>query len=341
VEEAKQAGRKSVKETYDQILDDLAFAEANLATTRTGGLKISRATKAAAIALKARIYQHMGQWGNVLTESAKIVSASAPFKSPIGDYTLTAQPEGPFANNSGNTESIFSIENSELDNPSTNGALYQMYFGRSLVCISPIIINANFWLADDLRRSQLTVKANRYGSKDVYWSTKYRSDKWADWAPIIRYAEVLLNYAEAEARINGVTAKAVSLLNAVRNRAVTDPANQFTTASFRDTDALMTAILQERRIELLAEGRRWPDIHRLTYDPKYAVLAANGKPGVPNKVAWGNVASASSVPASGVVDPNILKSLGFDYTDRRYIFPIPESETSSNEVIAKQQNAGW
>ncbi|MDR0864193.1 MAG: RagB/SusD family nutrient uptake outer membrane protein, partial [Candidatus Symbiothrix sp.] len=165
-------------------------------------------------------------------------------------------------------------------------------------------------------------------------------DKWADWNPIIRYAEVLLNYAEAEARTNGVTDKAVNLLNAIRNRAVTDPAKQFTTASFANTDALMTAILQERRIEFLTEGRRWPDIHRLTYD-KYAVLAANGKAGIPNKVAWGSVKSESYDPASGVVDAGILKSPGFDYTDRRYIFPIPEAETSSNAVIAGQQNAGW
>jgi hypothetical protein len=340
VQEAKKAGRKSVKETYDQILDDLTFAENNLVSTRTGGLKISRATKAAAIALKVRIYQHIGQWNNALTESAKIVSATAPFKSPIGDYTLTAQPEGPFANNNGNTESIFSVENDDLDNPSTNGALYQMYWGRSLVCISPIIINADFWLEDDLRRTQLTAKKD-YNSKTAYWSNKYRSDKWADWAPIIRYAEVLLNYAEAEARVNGVTAKAVDLLNAVRNRAVTDETKRFTTASFANVDALMTAILQERRIEFLGEGRRWPDIHRLTFDPKYAVLAANGKPGIPNKAAWGNIATTSYNPASGVVDPNILKSLGFDYTDRRYIFPVPESEITSNDVIAKQQNTGW
>jgi hypothetical protein len=341
VQTAMEAGRLTVKETYDQILEDLNYAESNLADTRAGNLKIVRATKAAAIAAKARIYQHMGAWNKVIEESSKIVSASAPFSSPIGGYQLAASPDGVFANNGGNTESLFSIENSETDNPTTNGCLYQMYYGRSLVCVSPIIVNADFWLADDLRREQMLERANKYGSKEAYWTTKYRSAVWADYAPVLRYAEALLNYAEAEARVNGVTQKAVDLLNAVRNRAVTDESKHFGTSSFASADALITAILQERRIEFLAEGRRWPDIHRLTYDPKFAVKAADGKPGVPNKAAFGNIKSESYQPASGTVSPDVLTTQGFNYEDRRYIFPIPESETSSNPKLKSQQNAGW
>ncbi|MDR1344436.1 MAG: RagB/SusD family nutrient uptake outer membrane protein [Tannerellaceae bacterium] len=338
---AKEAGRLSVKQTYDQILEDLEYAEANLVDTRSGNDKIVRATKGAAIAAKARIYQHMGDWNKVISESAKIVSAAAPFTSPIGGYQLTARPDGVFANNSSNTESLFSIENSDTDNPTTNGCLYQMYYGRSLVCVSPIIINASFWLESDIRREQLIELGNRYGSKDAYWSTKYRSSLFADYAPVIRYAEALLNYAEAEARVNGVTQKAVDLLNAVRNRAVTDASKQFTITSFANADALVTAILQERRIEFLAEGRRWPDIHRLTYDQKFAVKAADGQPGIPDKAAFGNIKSESYQPASGNVPSGVVTTAGFNYQDRRYIFPIPESETSSNEKLAAQQNTGW
>ena len=255
VQTAMEAGRLSVKETCDQILKDPDFAEANPVETRSGNLKIVRATKAAAIAAKIRIYRHMGAWDKVIEEASKIVSSSTPFSSPIGGYQLTASPDGVFTNNSSNTESIFSIENSETDNPTTNGCLYQMYCGRSLVCVSPIIINADFWPADDLRRELLPERANRYGSKEAYWSTKYRSVVWADYAPILRYAEVLLNYAEAEARVNGVTPKAVDLLNAVRNRAVTTVDKQFSISSFASADALITAILQERRIEFPTEGR--------------------------------------------------------------------------------------
>lgn len=344
VNEAKEAGRATVKATYDLILEDLNFAEENLSSKaeREASLKISRATKVAAIALKTRVYQHMGDWGKVISESNKIVSAAAPFVSPIDGYKLTEQPEGVFANNKDNTESIFSIENAVLDNATNNGSLSQFYTTvRSLVCVSPIIINADFWLADDLRREQLLKRDDQYGNLNAFWSWKYRAGTvMDDWTPILRYAEVLLNYAEAEARQNGVTQKAVDLLNEVRNRAVTDPAKQFKLSSFANVDELMEAIIQERRIEFLAEGRRWPDIHRLTYD-KYAVRSSDGKPGVPDKATWGNMTSDSYAPASGFVDPAIIKTPGFNYEDRRYIFPIPLSEISSNPKIATQQNAGW
>lgn len=343
VEAAKSAGRATVKATYDQILQDLDFAEQNLSTKtdRASALKISRATKAAAIALRARVYQHMSDWPKVITESEKLVSVSAPFVSPLDGYTLMASPDGVFGANKANTESIFSIENSALDNATNNGSLSQFYYTvRSLVCVSPIIINADFWLADDLRRTQLLKRAT-YGSINAFWSWKYRAGTvMDDWTPIIRYAEVLLNYAEAEARVNGVTQKAVDLLNAVRNRAVTNVADQFTLASFTDVASLMTAILQERRIEFLAEGRRWPDIHRLTYDT-YAVKSTDGKAGVPDKATWGSMVTASYDPASGVVNPAIIKTKGFNFEDRRYIFPIPLSEITSNPVIAGQQNSGW
>lgn len=338
VEEAKSAGRATAKATYAQIIDDLNYAESKLPPTRSGGLKISRATKGAAIAAKTRVYQHMYDWNAVITEAKKIVSDQAPFTSSIGGYKLTDLPEGPFANNSDNSESMWSIENSELDNCTNNGSLSQFYSTvRGLVCISPIIINADFWLAEDLRRSQLLVFEN-----DVWWSHKYRArNKMTDWTPIIRYAEVLLNYAEAEARINGVTAKAVSLLNAVRNRAVTDAAKQFTAASFANADAFMQALINERRIEFLGEGRRWPDIHRLSTDPKYAVKTSTGQPGVPAKVLYANITVADWKPASGEVRPDLLQIAEFLKTDRRFLFPIPYSETSSNQKLKEQQNAGW
>ncbi|MFX4439394.1 RagB/SusD family nutrient uptake outer membrane protein, partial [Acinetobacter baumannii] len=82
--------------------------------------------------------------------------------------------------------------------------------------------------------------------------------------PIIRFAEVLLMQAEAEARLSSmVSQRAIDLLNMVRNRASANPtATQFTLASFNTVTDLVAAILVERRIEFLAEGKRWADIHR-------------------------------------------------------------------------------
>lgn len=341
VEAAKSAGRATVKQVYDQIILDLDYAEANLPDTRTGGLKISRATKGAAIGLKTRIYQHIGTSDKVITEAKKIVGAN--MESPIGGYKLTANPDGPFLSNSGNTESMFSIENTELDNATVNGSLSQFYTSvRSLVAISPVIYNANFWLATDKRRTSLIALSTAYNAKTPYWTNKYPGrEKMTDWSPILRYAEIILNYAEAEVRTNGNTQLAVDLLNKVRNRSVTDAASQFTLASFADVPSLMRAILNERRIEFLAEGRRWADIHRLAKDPVYFVAGNTGVSGVPAKANFGNLLVTSWNAASGVIDPAVLTVKPYDYSDKRFVFPLPDSETSTNPKLKEQQNPGW
>ena len=93
--------------------------------------------------------------------------------------------------------------------------------------------------------------------------TKYKvPSTFIDWAPVIRYAEVLLNLAEARVRsTNSVDAQAIALLNAIRGRS--DPTTVFTPASFANAAALADAILIERRIELLGEGFAGADLTRL------------------------------------------------------------------------------
>lgn len=331
VEAAVAQGRNTVKEGYDLILEDLNFAEQNLPVSRAGVRNITRATSGAAIALKTRVYLHMGNYGSVVTEGEKLVAK--------GTYSLTAAPEGPFASYTGNSESIFSIENSNTDNSGVNGALPVMYTvspGRALVAISPIIFNSPYWLAGDLRRTQLTKDNGR-----AVFSNKYRNiSTQDDYNPIIRYAEVLLNLAEAKARLaSGVSEEAVALLNQVRNRAVTDPAQQYTVASFADKNELIEAILWERRIEFLAEGRRWADIHRLANDPDFSTG------GIPGKVRYNNTTFASWGPGVDYdADGNYTKALGIPaipYDDYRFLWPIPQSELNTNPTLAKQQNPGY
>ena len=75
--------------------------------------------------------------------------------------------------------------------------------------------------------------------------------------PIIRVSEIYLNKAEALVRsTNSINAEAISLLNAIRQRSFpigSKPA-PFTITSFSSVNALLTAILQERRWELAFEG---------------------------------------------------------------------------------------
>ena len=325
VEEASKQGRDTVKKGYELLLTDLDYAEEFLPETRAK--KISRVTKGAAIGLKTRVKLHMRDWAGVILEGNKLVPATGPFTSPIGGYRLEASPATPFTNNSGNAESMFSFENSATDNASVNGSLGQMYNanpgGRALVSISPIIWNASFWPVVDKRRD-LTLKNSR-----AIFSNKYTdATTQTDWSPIMRYAEVLLNVAEAESRA-GNALRAMALLNAVRGRSTAEIYVGLT------GDALTQAIVNERRIEFLSEGLRWKDIHRLAKEGKF------GPAGIPAKVAPSSNMNPDYVAGSGTVRPGALSIAAIPYDDFRFIWPIPITEINANPVLAGQQNPGY
>lgn len=346
VDQYKNEGRSTVKQGYDLILSDLDFAETNLAAQSSASLRITRATKGAAIALKTRVKLHMGDYAGVITEGTKLGTSAAgtTFTAPtaLGGYALTATPDGPFASvgaNYGNTESIFSIENSTIRNAGTNGSLSTMYSkapGRALAVISPIIWNDPSWKATDTRRTLLaTTDAATGVAAKYYFSAKYKDPAtWTDANPIIRYAEVLLNVSEAYAR-TGNTTQALALLNAVRNRSVL-AADRYTAASFATAAALIQGIINERRIEFLGEGKRWMDIHRLAKENLY------GPNGIPAKTS-STIAFSAYNAAAGYTGVRSVAAIPYAgaATSFRFIWPIPTVETQANPVLAGQQNPGY
>lgn len=338
---ASKIDRGTVAQDYAKILVDLDSAEILLPAIQSKGL--GRASKGAAIALKTRVKLHMGDWAGVIAEGAKLGAdaATGPFTSLTGNYTLEASPDAPFTSFAKNKESIFSIANSASSNGGVNGALAQMLgpastaalssAGRGLVAISPDLYNSPFWVTGDKRRDLLTVQQ---GTKPkLYFTYKYRDYiNRSDYTPIIRYAEVLLNVAEADARLGGALplAKAFNLLNAVRNRSVPVDA-QFTVPPAD----LILAILNERRIEFSAEGRRWSDISRLALDPVY------GTAGIPAKVLPAQIKSDGSdynLDTRPMIAP---AKAAIPYSNFLFVWPIPQSETSSNPILKAQQNPDY
>jgi hypothetical protein len=335
---ARAVDRGTVANVYTKMLADLEFAEQNLPTTRTGNARVTRATKGAAIALKQRLYLYQGNWSKAVDEGNKIISTAAPFTSSIGSYALMPTPQEAFPGGANVTvENVFSVENSADDNPGVNGGLAQVFgsrqpiasggiAGRGLIAISPILYNAPFWTCTDLRRTQLTqADAPRYALR------KYRdATNNTDFAPIIRYAEVILNQAEAEAR-NGNGTRGLTLLNAVRNRAVA-AADQYTNLTGTN---LIQAVLNERRIELVGEGFRWDDIHRLS--PTSFSPRAGG--GIPAKYLSTQVAIAQYVCGAGTpLTPSVP---AIAYTNALFLWPIPALEVANNPTLAAQQNPGY
>ncbi len=332
VEENLSLGRGTVSEAYQNVLADLDQAEMLLPADRSeADLSISRATKGAAIAIKARVKLHMADYTGVIAESAKLgTDATGAFSSPVGGYTLTPDPLTPFTNYTSNSESIFSIAQSVNSNAGTNGAIANMYGpgalqARDLIAISPNLYNASFWLPTDLRKTALTYKQTG-GTRPFVYAYKYRRfGNNDDWNPIIRYAEVLLNAAEAYA-YSGDNAQALRLLNAVRDRSV-GAANSFGTSAPLD---LRQAIYQERRIEFIAEGKRWSDIHRLA-------LSSYGSGGIPAKVLPAQLTSAI-YDGSTMLNPS---QGAVPYTDHLFLWPIPQTEIDSNPTLRLEQNDGY
>ncbi|MBK7936788.1 MAG: RagB/SusD family nutrient uptake outer membrane protein [Lewinellaceae bacterium] len=257
--------RATVAEVYDLILGDLNFAEQNLAASNGSALlNVTRAHKNAAIALKARVLLAMGRYSDVVTETNKLVPAAAPYKAPSGvAHELQADVKKVFATPYTTTESILSMPFTSTNLPGVQNGLGSYYNpgprGIGDYSLNPKGIigdTLNFSLADARRSFVLNHTNNK-----PYLNKFPAGPEHLDYAPVLRYAEVLLNLAEAEARTGGVTQRAVDMLNAVRGRS--DASVQFTTASFATADELITAILRERRIELLGEGFRDFDCLRL------------------------------------------------------------------------------
>jgi starch-binding outer membrane protein, SusD/RagB family len=151
----------------------------------------------------------------------------------------------------------------------------------------------NSYLPDDLYRRDATILSNTelaLGGCPVdvrqanqtdfqgYWQQKYANYKGYTAAqgeinvlkdanePVIRYADVLLMYAEALTRGTGSTSDAMDAIDIVRERAQ-GPGNNTTFRTAADLMleegwTLLEVIQYERRAELAGEGDRWFDLVR-------------------------------------------------------------------------------
>lgn len=83
----------------------------------------------------------------------------------------------------------------------------------------------------------------------------------------LRYADVLLMFAEAENELNGPTAAAQEALKTVRNRAFkaedrAEMVESYVAAAATNKETFLDAILDERAFEFAGENMRWKDLVR-------------------------------------------------------------------------------
>lgn len=294
--------RSSTAEVYDQILADLNFAEQNLPLSYSSDLlNTTRAHRNTAIALKTKVYLVMGRYNDVITEANKIVSATAPFTATTGvAHALQASFSSVFTGAQTTKESILSMPFSTNDAPGTQNQLGYYYLPASgggngeyyLNSGATGILNNPSWKAGDSRKAMTVV-----ASGQTYLTKFSGPSPYTDKVPVIRYAEVLLNLAEAKARVNGLDPQAIALVNAVRRRS-----DATTTIAPATAAELIDAILLERRIEFLGEGLRSIDLLRLNQT-------------IPGKGTVGAVAPS----------------------DIKYIWPIPSGELNANLLMTRNE----
>jgi hypothetical protein len=194
--------------------------------------------------------------------------------------------------------------------------------------------------------------------------------------PLFRYAEVLLNYAEAKAELGQFTPtdwnNTIGLLRAragIANTAYPSTADAYLKNTYfpNITDAALLEIRRERGVELVCEGLRFDDIRRWkagtlmslpylgVYVPRMNTPYAMNGDGVLN-VSF--VTAAPSNPIPGVIyylitgsfvnltngnSGNIHWLVNYDasrqWNDKYYYYPIPTSELVLNPKLT--QSPGW
>jgi hypothetical protein len=233
---------------YDQIAVDLATAENLLPET-------GRITKWAAAALLGRVHLTNGNAG----------AAVAPLRSVVNSLQYDLVPD--YANlwgaaNEGNIESIFEIQfvSGGIGEGSAYTDLYtplgvggNVGGGGAPQDITDEVLNIyeagdeRFDATIDTSDNTIDPWVRKYISNP---STAFDGDN--NWMEI-RYAEVLLNLAEAL----GEGGEAYDLIDEVRDRANLGPIDRTAAGGTFDEK-----LLQERRVEFAFENKRWADLKR-------------------------------------------------------------------------------
>lgn len=221
---------------YNQIVDDLLFAEQHLSPS---AVRV-RASKYAATALLARVHLYRGEYALAKEKATDVIDN--------GGYAIVPYDE---VFEDGSAESIFEIDFTDLN----RNRIAEYNFPKSLNGRREVAPSAGLlasYETDDNRYATSIAFAGALAYPIKYDDLAIGADNFI----VLRLAEMYLIRAEAEARLEGDVAAIQDDINVVRTR-----------AGLADTEAdtyqeLLLAIEQERRVEFAFEGHRWFDLVR-------------------------------------------------------------------------------
>jgi tetratricopeptide (TPR) repeat protein len=265
-EEAYTFKRTPADEVYAAIVSDLTQAGGLLPPSYSGN-NIGRATGGAAKSLLGKVYLTRKQYSEAAGVLKEVIDGEQYILLPSYADVFSVE-------NANHKESIFEVQykaNSQnrgspfatLFTPRTgNAGIILTGQGATQGYNRPTQDMINAYQTGDLRKEASLSATWTDGARvnnDPYIK-KYLSrqsntlDGEANWI-VLRYADVLLMYAEALSEL-GRTAEALPFLNQVRARAGLAPLEGL------DQGQLRLALEQERRVELAFEGHRWFDLLR-------------------------------------------------------------------------------
>ncbi len=290
---------------YDQIVSDLTFAAENLPTRQEWGTKeLGRVTKGTAEGLLAKVYLFRQDYANAKRYAGQVIDRKE--YALHNDYRDLFSPDSYYSNEVMLADQYLWGESQDR-NKESEYLKWQGIRGAGMGwgMFSPSEALDKAYEAGDPRRTatifydgevlegkgQINFKKEippRANKKTIWPTSFWNSNSFGKHnchLYFLRYADVLLIYAEASNEIDTDKTSALAKLEEVRARArrsvhPADMVVDLPAITETDTDKLRELIWHERRVELALEGHRFYDLIRADkVVPGYAakMLKAHGK----------------------------------------------------------------
>ena len=304
--------RTSSDVLLNQIVSDLEAAEMYAQPITGKTFSRSRVNIMAIYAMMADVYAWMHDYGKVIEVVEKINSLikSKPYwklltlSSGASQATFSTQWRAIFSKfdrnqtfDKLNEERIFYLSYNELEN-GTNGNT--SYFCTGVAKAMPSEQLLSLYEPDDYRYAATYSTGSTKRLTLKFWpdNATFGSGGVVSDSDLILYrmSDIVLLHAEALAA-SGQLEMAVAELNKIRVRA---GLGEYTTQQFLTPDELISAILKERTIELIGEGKYWFDLLR----------------------------TGHAGDIGGVDDPN------------KYLFPISKTHLDENDKLRQNDGYG-
>lgn len=225
----------------------------------------------------------------------------------------------------------------EDQNSKYNYNMASMYANRDPRLEKTILHNGSQWLNSTLETFQDGVN-NPIGAtqktKTSYYMRKFMgsfenqtnySDVRHNWISF-RYAEVLLNFAEARNEYAGPSVEVYQVIKDLRKRAGIEAGidGMYGLNAGMSKVEMRKIIQNERRIELAFEEHRFWDIRRWKIAEEVFSKPLNG---------------LIIIKSAGIMNANLVPVFSKSFEVKRYLYPIPYSEVIKNGKMV--QNPGW